>query len=422
MQIRYFDTAWNDIKNSPGWFGKLCLLALANFVPVFGSMVQNGYLYGWAREISWGAHRPMPQNLICNEDGKFWRRGWFAFVLALVFSLIPAIVMTIGRSMQFSGSYSSAYGGDFSAMAIAGGLLYFVGIVGSLFANVLSWIGIMRISIYDRLSAGFQLSKLWSMLRKDTNGILRIFGMSLLIGLIVGILLSIVITALMLIVVFAGMAGAMNAGVPIGSYENLTDAQAIRLFMSIVTSAGIIGILCLLVALFLGGLGTAFANALVARAMGYWTMQFDVPRWRGQDEPMPFELEQQLSAQAQPYSQANAAQPAGGQAAGPMAAPFAVPVPQADVIPTADQQPGQTVGLAIDDQPQGQFAQDGLAYVPQEDGNEIVDRAFQSVQDAQDAVSDSPAVQEYDAQIAAWQSEGLAVDEDDLPDGPEASS
>ena len=32
MNIQYFKSAWGDIKNSPGWFGKLCLLALLNFM------------------------------------------------------------------------------------------------------------------------------------------------------------------------------------------------------------------------------------------------------------------------------------------------------------------------------------------------------------------------------------------------------
>ena len=107
MQIRYFDAAWNDIKNSPGWFGKLCLLALVNFIPIFGQMVTFGYLFGWAREISWGAHRPMPASLFSNEDGKFWRRGWFVFVLSIVLMIIPIIIMSIGQGMQLSGISSA---------------------------------------------------------------------------------------------------------------------------------------------------------------------------------------------------------------------------------------------------------------------------------------------------------------------------
>ena len=41
-----------------------------------------------------------------------------------------------------------------------------------------------------------------------------------------------------------------------------------------------------LLAAFLGVL----ACALAIRAVGHWTCQFDVANWRGQDDPMPFEL------------------------------------------------------------------------------------------------------------------------------------
>ena len=34
MQAGYFNAAWHDIKNSPGWFGKLLVLGLVSLVPV----------------------------------------------------------------------------------------------------------------------------------------------------------------------------------------------------------------------------------------------------------------------------------------------------------------------------------------------------------------------------------------------------
>ena len=52
MQTGYFNAAWQDIKNTPGWFGKLILLSLLSFVPIFGWLVVLGYLYGWARDIA----------------------------------------------------------------------------------------------------------------------------------------------------------------------------------------------------------------------------------------------------------------------------------------------------------------------------------------------------------------------------------
>ena len=46
MQAGYFNAAWHDIKNSPGWFGKLLVLGLVSLVPIFGWIVVAGYLYG----------------------------------------------------------------------------------------------------------------------------------------------------------------------------------------------------------------------------------------------------------------------------------------------------------------------------------------------------------------------------------------
>lgn len=290
--IQYFKSAWGDIKNSPGWVGKLCLLALLNFIPVFGPIVAYGYLYGWAREIAWGTHEPMPTRIFANEDGKLYRRGWFVFVLVFVVGLVANIVMGIGESLQGAGFFGLAVGSRASASAVAsaiGVLVYLVGLVGAIVLSVLAWIGSMRISIYDRLSAGFQLGKIWKMLRHDTNGILRIFGMNLLFGFIVGVVLSIVATVILLLVIFAGVAGLAASGYSFETMRYLSDAQALALVAQVFLSAGLLGIIGILVVSFLGFVGELFVMALVARAMGYWTMQFEVPKWRGQDDPMPFE-------------------------------------------------------------------------------------------------------------------------------------
>lgn len=302
MRIQYFQTSWNDIKNSQGWFGKLCLLALVGLIPIFGQIVILGYLYGWAREIAWGVHEPLPTQILNNEDGKLYRRGWFILLVTFVFSLIPAIIMGAGSSMQQVGLYASM-ANDATASASAslaiGSILYLVGIVATLLISILAWIASMRVSIYDRLSAGFQLGKIWKMFRHDTGGIMRIFGMNLLVGLILGILLSIIITILIMLVVFAGAAGLMSAGYTPESLEYMSDTEAMRILVQFIGSAGFVGIICMAVSLFLGNAVSVFIEMLVARALGYWTWQFDVPQWRGKDDPMPFELNQPVQPMAQ---------------------------------------------------------------------------------------------------------------------------
>jgi len=288
MQIKYFDAAWQDIKNSPGWFGKLCLLALLSFIPIFGQLVMLAYLYGWARQIAWGAHLPMPASVFANEDGKFWRRGWFLLVISFVFGLIPAIVSQIGLNMQTAamsttmfGLYQGASGSGAASAASAGigALVYICGLVLALVVDIFVWVAYMRSAIYDNISAGFQFGAIWKMIRKDTSGILKIFGMNLLVGLIVGLVASVVIVIIMVVCILVGAGG--SAGLQSGGLDvSSLSVVAIGLML-----------LLLLAAIFFMMVGTTFVEALVARAVGYWTMQFEVPKWRGQDDPMPFEME-----------------------------------------------------------------------------------------------------------------------------------
>ena len=103
MEIRYFDSAWNDIKNSPGWFGKLALLALVGMIPIFGWIVVAGYMYGWARSIAWGVHSPMPQHIFGEPDDKPYRRGFYALIILLVIGLIPGFVSGFSETIYDSG-------------------------------------------------------------------------------------------------------------------------------------------------------------------------------------------------------------------------------------------------------------------------------------------------------------------------------
>ena len=43
MQKGYFKAAWNDIKQSEGWLGKMFLLGLLSLIPIFGQVVLFGY-------------------------------------------------------------------------------------------------------------------------------------------------------------------------------------------------------------------------------------------------------------------------------------------------------------------------------------------------------------------------------------------
>ena len=63
----------------------------------------------------------------------------------------------------------------------------------------------------------------------------------------------------------------------------MASALAVMLF-------ALAAMLACLVALVVLSAASAFITIMTVRAMGYWVRQVDVPAWRGQDDPMPFEM------------------------------------------------------------------------------------------------------------------------------------
>ena len=301
MQTGYFNAAWQDIKNTPGWFGKLILLSLLSFVPIFGWLVVLGYLYGWARDIAWDVHGPMPKHIFGNEDGKLYSRGFFAMVIGFVFMLAPWVLEAVwGGVMGLGTAWSGGrHGGVFLFVGLSTMVFSLLIIAAAFFATLFSWVGSMRMSIYGRLAAGFQFGKIWAMIRHDFGGLLRILGMALLLAIAIGIVASVLIFVLVFIGLFVGFAMT-------GGNLNIQSAHPGATVWAIVfATGGVVLVLAVLCGVLSAGM-YVFVEMMIVRALGYWTRQFDVPAWRGQDDPMPFELAGAAAARAARRSTAHA--------------------------------------------------------------------------------------------------------------------
>lgn len=302
MEKGYFAAAWGDITKSPGWFSKVLRLGLLLLIPIFGAMVLYGYLYSWARDIAWNVHRPMPEKLFGNEDGNLYKRGFFIFVIGLVFSLVPVAfnvlttmitgVSLIGTFIGFN-DHSSAIAGPIVGVLALDFLFTIAGILLGFAVIFFTWVGSMRTALYNTLSSGFQIGKIWAMIRYDFMGLLRIFGMMALCAIIAGVSLTLIgLVIAFVYVILIVMLGASSAGVTV----------LILLFLLLMVAFMVIL-----------GFVEAFITALVSRALGYWTRQFQVSQWGGQEDPMPFESRFAEQKKAAAY-QANGQQPNAGQA------------------------------------------------------------------------------------------------------------
>ncbi|MDR0515044.1 MAG: DUF4013 domain-containing protein [Coriobacteriaceae bacterium] len=280
MQTGYYRQAWNDIKGSPGWLGKFFLMGLLLFVPIFGSIVIYGYLYGWARDIAWGVKSPLPKKIFGNEDGMLYTRGIYLFLLGFVLSIILQVACSLFQVIVAFGVIAVV--GPMSnglGFILLFALNYIVLIVMCFAVTLFQWVGSMRISIYGSLSAGFQFKRVWAMIKKDSKGLLRIVGMTLITGLIVGVIFA----AVLLSVYFFGFHGLFEAGI------NGFRAYGYR---AVALSQLLLLIGIILVVVYLLTVASMWITALTTRALGYWTQQFEVPFWRGQEDPLPFEARQ----------------------------------------------------------------------------------------------------------------------------------
>lgn len=336
MNGRYFSTAWNDIKNSEGWIGKIFLLGLINFIPIFGQMTVYGYAFEWGHKAAWGMHTPLPRKIYGRKNSKMLRWGWFALVILFVCAVIPAIVTGIGNAIsdsstaaQTAAMYSHHYHASMATgnvlLGALGGVIAFVGFVLSIAAVFFFWAGTMRMMMYDRLGTGLQFGKVWSMIKHDFGGLLRIFGMSIVCFVVYFLVFAIVVS-----IVGAGVIGTLFVGAAAGSgmYGMDSDAALGFILMALVSALPLV-----IVLYYLSSVAEAFIQLLVSRALGYWTRQFDVANWGKKDDPLPFERAQE------PDSSAAGAEPQQPAASAPDEEPAAEPQPEAPDQPEAPEQP-----------------------------------------------------------------------------------
>lgn len=325
MNGKYYRTSMDDIKSSEGWFGKICLLGLISFIPVFGQMTLYGYAYEWAHKAAWGIKDSLPKKIYSRPNSKMLRWGWFAVVITIVFALIPGIISGIGEAMTSAGTATtavSAYGHAVAntgnvVLAGFGGLISFIGAILALFAGIFAWVGIMRMTMYDRLGTGLQFGKVWAMIKHDFGGLMRILGMALLWGLIFFIIFVIISTVLIVAIASIALIPILSTASGVVPSESAIIGYVFSAFVILFPVFVLLGYIAMV--------AMAFIQLLVSRALGYWMRQFDVASWGTKDAPLPFELAAQQQQQQAYYA---APQPAQAQQPVAAAQPQAVPEQQ----------------------------------------------------------------------------------------------
>ena len=228
--------AWSDIKATPDWLTRLLVLGLINIVPVLNFVV-TGFLYQWARDLTFGKREPLPKKIF--GDGTFML-GVYLFVVGIVAGFALAIVDTILGFIPILGWLAIV------ALSIA-----IVPLLSLCF---------LRVSIFNRIGAAFDFSKVWNTAKKDIGGLIVV---TFVPSLVVGIALSI-IGGIFTAIAF-GIAGFNAYSLYYGDFGAI---------IALIAGAIIIYFVFWVITMIV----ETFVSALIYRALGYW-VSHNAPEW-----------------------------------------------------------------------------------------------------------------------------------------------
>lgn len=172
--------AWQDITNSKGWFGKLALMALIEFVPILNWVV-DGFALRWGRELIFGKIQDMPKKIFGN---RCFVTGAMNFLVVLVLILATTLITSL-----------------LGLFPVVGAI---IGVMISVFATMIINICRMRMAIFDELSEGFAVGKGYEAGKGN-------WGKVFCVGIVPDLLCSLIADAIIivLLLIFAAVFGAV---------------------------------------------------------------------------------------------------------------------------------------------------------------------------------------------------------------------
>lgn len=264
-ETRYLSHAWGLLTRDRGWYTPILTLSVYMLVPVVGWLVVLGYEMEWARRVAWGFEGP-PQRWGIDIPRCF-QSGCRAFVAVLGWCIVW-VVLYCAVAMAVTRSYLGPLADALDTLMLIRMLPWFllsawspVGwplIVVVSFCTVLTVMVGVRATIYQDSAAGYQISRIVEMIKRDAGGYAKISGLVALVALVCEFAPLLLSYVLAFIGVFLDLAG--------GVLFVLFLYPVIFLLMAVY---------CTVVFL------------LIHTMVGLWMRQFDVPSWGKSTDSLP---------------------------------------------------------------------------------------------------------------------------------------
>lgn len=260
---KYFSRSWALLTRDKGWVKPLLVMTAAELVPVAGSLGNKGYVLEWARLTAWGVDSAPKQRNV--DVGGCIASGWRGFVVELGWGIVLGIAIAFASTILYSlpGVLGALLGGLFGLVSIG---------IGACSSTVMA-IAEIRAAIYERIGAGYNVSRIFEMVGRDTSGFGRVFLVHLACAAVAGLagsVAALVVAAMLMPMIMVGAAG--------GSREQVLGVLA--------ASMGLIFVLVVVLILLFSFVGN-MVRMITTTATALWMRQFDVPSWGRSEEPLP---------------------------------------------------------------------------------------------------------------------------------------
>lgn len=181
----YIAESFGTFFGDPTWLKRALVGMLVIAIPILGSIAVRGYSLRWMRETAWGGGDTLPVNpaaegTLMGGLRVFWATIVWAFLATIV--LLAGTFIGVLTYMPIADSADSQLTSKIAA-AVVGTVFGLVGLAFFLVSVVLAEVGVGRIAIYQRATAGMPFAGLRAFYRLHASGFWRAFGTALLAGL-----------------------------------------------------------------------------------------------------------------------------------------------------------------------------------------------------------------------------------------------
>lgn len=257
---RYITRSWELMTRDKGWIKPLLVLGASLFVPIVGCLGVEGYGLEWARLTAWNVNASPKQKNV--QVGTCIASGWRGFVSSLGYAVVLGLLTYLLGASSGRGNWQ--------------GLLVWI---LSALMGALMGIAALRAAIYQNFSAGYRIDRIVEMIRRDSNGFLRVIVATVLLSLGVG-LLDLVVGALCVAPALSNVAVLF-----FGSWGGYGALDAFALEQLISSLATVVP--TFLIFLYFVNIMVAWTELMCLTMWGLWMRQFDVAAWGASGDPLP---------------------------------------------------------------------------------------------------------------------------------------